>query len=226
MYVELCTWTVGIELLVAVIIAVIFWRASIWYNKDIPSPHKIKADYLKGPATTALTVLGLLVPILVALAAYLYTTESAVKLGSLATTIILYFAVLVLATWQTFALIKKATADETISLDLPQDLRFVTCQGLIYVFLILGLVYFAIFFRIEMKAPNVNRTSPATADTTAYRILRPSVHVSATRSDVYNAWGAPSRQKFSSAEYDTPDAVLELTFDTANRLIAVTERRR
>jgi hypothetical protein len=107
--------------------------ASKYYSKGLDgTTRKLKSDYLKTPTSTALTVLGLLLPILVALTSYLYTARPDMSYGSLLATIILYFAVLLVAIWETFAILKKATDQDIIELQYPNDRRYITGLGLMY----------------------------------------------------------------------------------------------
>jgi hypothetical protein len=220
--------TVAVELTIAAVWTVTLWAASKYYSKALAGKSvKLKSDYLKTPTSNALTVLGLLVPILVALTSYLYSTKPDVDYGSLLTTIILYFGVLIVAIWETFAILKKASQDDTIELTYPQDRRFVTGLGLMYGMLILGLCYFAFFFLFEIKPsqPSPIQTQ-ASAAPAPFLVYRPVLNVDDSRALVLQTWGSPARWKGNDAEYDSLQATVRLTFDDLGKLRQITVTRR
>jgi hypothetical protein len=220
--------TVAVELLIAAVWATTLWLASRYYSKPLKGKTvKLKSDYLKTPTSNALTVLGLVVPLLVALTSYLYASRPDADYGSLLSTIILYFGVLILAIWETFALLKKATPDDTIELLYPDDRRFVTGLGLMYGMLVLGLGYFAFFFLFEIR-PTVQNppTTPQQVQAFPYLVSRPALRVDSARDDVFHAWGAPARVIGSAVEYDLDHAVLRVSFDGVGKVQQLTFTRK
>jgi len=217
-----------VELGVAVAWLAILWFASRHYNpsdsKD-PKARTIKADYFKTPTGNALTILGLLVPFLVALAAYLYSKSPGANYSSLLTTIVLYFGVLIIAIWETFALLKKATDSDSIVLTLPADQRFLTGLHFMYGLLLLGLVYFAIFFLFEFGA---NVTSDERHLALLSRVLlRQEVHVDESREKVVSVWGMPSGENLAKRwiEYRSPNSIIRIEFDADDRVLNIVESR-
>jgi hypothetical protein len=71
---QFMTMRFGIEIAIAIVLAGIVILAVCYYNPQIKE-KTIKVDYFRIPTNNALVVLGLLVPILTALAAYLYTSD-------------------------------------------------------------------------------------------------------------------------------------------------------
>jgi len=221
---QFLTLKVALELLGAAMWGLFIWRASVALNKN-ETKRTLKADYLKTPTGNALTVLGLTVPILVALISYLYTNDPVADYGSLLSTTTLYFFVLLVAIWQTFAIMKKAKESDTIELDYPADRRFITGLGLMYGMLILGLFYFASFFLFEVATPKP-REAVSLPSMAAQPILRAPLHVNISRDDVIRAWGLPARSAANNVEYDTPTAVVKMTFDKTGILQTITETKR
>ena len=218
--------TIAVELSVALGWAIILWLASRYYSKALSGQKvTVKADYLKAPTTTALTVLGLVVPILVALTSYLYVTEPNANYGSLLSTIILYFGVLILAIWETFAILQKATPQDTVDLTYPDDRKFVTALGLMYGMLVLGLLYFAYFFLVEVR-PNAPTAGLARWAGASYFVQRPAIKIDNDRTTVYGSWGTPARGSSQSVEYDTDKGVIAIEFDADGKVRQITERRR
>jgi hypothetical protein len=218
------TWKVGFQLGFAAVWAATIWRVSIYVNKGVES-RKLNADYLKTPTSNVLTVLGLTVPILVALISYLYTSQPKSDYGSLLSTTTLYFVVLLIAIWETFAILKKAGDDDKLTLTYPADRRFVTGLGLMYGMLILGLIYFASFFLFEVSAP-VRTPDTAVAVSANQTLLRRELYVNTTRDEMVRAWGAPARASAGVVEYDSPTSIIKIVFDTGGNIQSISETRR
>lgn len=112
-----------IEMFIALVWAFILWVLTrTYWKKDT----EIQSDYLKVPTNNALIVLGLVIPILVALASYLYTKNPEGAYSSLLATIVLYFLVLLLAIWQTFSIISVASKQDTVKIKIPDDRKIIT----------------------------------------------------------------------------------------------------
>jgi hypothetical protein len=225
------SYTVAVELLIATAWGITLLVVSRHYARPFDGKTlKLKSDYLKTPTSNALTVLGLVVPILVALTSYLYASRPDANYGSLLSTIIVYFCVLIIAIWETFAILKKATEDDTITLTYPDDLRFITGLGLMYGMLILGLCYFGYFFLFEISpaSPKAADTSPSVSRIAAtYFVARPSLPVDGTREDALRSWGTPARVTASSMEYELDNATMQIKFDSSGRIeqMIVTRRK-
>lgn len=215
--------TVAIELSLAATWFVVLCVASRYYSKaQNGKPRSLKADYLKAPTSTALTVLGLLLPILVALTSYLYTTRPTLEYGSLLTTIVLYFVVLLVAIWETFAILKKADDTDIIQLTYPTDRRFITALGLMYGGLLLGLFFFAYFFLFEIRpAPAI--ATPTTAATQL--VQRTPLMLDMARDDVHRLWGIPSRSSNYFDEYDGDKCKFVVVYDHTGKILKLTAQR-
>lgn len=223
--------TVGMELVIALAWGVAIWFASRYYGSFVTKPMKFKADYLKAPTSNALTVLGLVVPILVALTSYLYSNRPTANYGSLLATIVLYFMVLIVAIWETFSLLQKAQTDDTIELIYPQDRVYVTGLGLMYGMLVLGLLFFAYFFLFEIRPAEAVANSAGTLSAlrpmeAVYLVERPLLQVDETKADVLRLWGQPSRASANTAEYDLDRSVLRIAFDKNERIEQLSVVRR
>jgi hypothetical protein len=212
--------TVAVELIIAAVWALTLWLMARYYAKPLDGKSiKLKSDYLKTPTSNALTVLGLVVPILVALTSYLYASRPDANYGSLLTTIILYFGVLVLAIWETFAIIKRAKDDDSLLLSYPDDRRFITGLGLMYGMLILGLCYFAFFFLFEIRPQTTKPiTSEAKPSAATYLVARPPISLDTTRDQLLQSWGSPHASTDNTCEYALNNGVMRVSFDKTGRV--------
>jgi hypothetical protein len=215
--------TVAFEMIIAVVWFFVLCFASKYYSKALNgTTRSLKADYLKTPTATALTVLGLLLPILVALTSYLYATRPSVDYGSLLTTIVLYFIVLIIAIWETFAILKKAGENDVIAIIYPRDRRFITGLGLMYGGLLLGLFYFAYFFLFEIRSASAPSPQPPTAN---QLVRRPALLLEMSRDEVRRAWGTPARSPGNSDEYEGDRCRFVVTYDGSGKIQKLTAER-
>lgn len=146
---ELCFF---IEIGVAVVWAIALWQLVRHYWKE---DVEFKSDYLRVPINNTLVILGLIVPVLVALASYLYINNPKGSYSFLLAAIVLFFSVLIVAIWETFALLSIASKEEIVKIR-KKNLNIIIGMSWMYGVLILGLRYFAIFFLIELKLPLSN----------------------------------------------------------------------
>jgi hypothetical protein len=84
-------------------------------------------------------------------------------------------------------------------------------------------VLFAYFFLIDFPQAHV---AEAPASTVGGRVLlRPSLAVGASRSDVLRLWGAPSSVSGRSLGYSTESSSLVVELDQTDHVSAIIERR-
>src|SRR5438552_592651 len=97
-----------IELGIAVVVWLLaFLAVKLYWKKQ---EYQMKSDYLRVPTNNAMVVLGLLIPILVALASYFYTKAPEASYSSLLSAIVIFFVVLLIAIWETHAILEVASA--------------------------------------------------------------------------------------------------------------------
>ena len=214
-----------IEMLIASAVCLIVYFASRTYNKR--GHREMKVEFFRIPTSNALVVLGLLVPIMVALASYLYVNNPEGKYSSLLATIVVMFLVLVVAIWETFALLKKGGKGDAITITMPADRRFVTGLGLMYGLLLLGLFYFAVFFLFELPRKALNSSQRAFGPA-VYPLLKPNPRIDQTRDQILSVWGQPSGEDQANRIliYESDHSVIRLTFDEKQKLVEINDRRR
>lgn len=226
MWEKFLTVRFAIEIATAIAIAGGIFFAAKYYYRNI-TEREMKADYLRVPTNNALIVLGLLVPVFIGLAAYLYTKVPQGNYSSLLAAIVLLFLVLIVAVWETFAILKKASSKDIIRLNMPNDLRYIRGMGLMYTFLIVGLIYFAIFFLFEIT-PYRKEADVTVSVKPFYRLSKPKANIDNSREEILRIWGEPSSYDTSGTKliYETSQSTLELEFDDEDLLIRIIEKRK
>lgn len=214
--------------LIAIVLvwAVVMSLVTRYLWRNVPT-RPMKADYLRVPTNSALTILGLLTPVLVALAAYLYTNFPQGTYTFLLATITVFFMVLFVAIWETFSILRKATITDTIELTMPEDLRFIVGMGWIYSFLLIALIYFSLFFLFELAPPpSVPPQGVGKGD--SYYLAKPKAHIDQLKADVVKQWGEPTsaNQAGNQIDYDTEQSTVHLQFDATGKLKQIVETRR
>lgn len=176
-----------IEFGVALIWAIILYLLTLKYwTQNI----ELKSDYLKVPTNNTLIVLGLIVPILIALVSYLYTKNPEGTYSSLLATIILFFIVLIIAIWETFAILNIATKEDIVKINIPKNRQIISGMSFMYGFLILGLIYFAIFFLFEIESPPEN-TKSNNQISDFILLEKPHMEINQSREQIIKIWGEP-----------------------------------
>lgn len=198
-----------IEMVVGLLLGVATWAWSLYEYRGSPE-RSVRTTYFTTPANSALSTVGIIIPALAGLFTFLYSTSPGHSYSSLLAAIAFFFMVLLLAVWLTFSLMKKAKADENITLRFPKDRRFITSIGLMQVFLLISLLYLAIFLLVELPVPA--RKAPGTA-----LLAKSMVKVGQTRSEVEHLWGTPSSSS-SITEYKNDRSTFRLFFDASGRL--------
>jgi hypothetical protein len=219
------TPTFAVEFLV---IIVVWWGVYLLVKKWWTAPtYTVKSDYLRVPTNNALVVLGLLLPILTALAAYLYMNAPQSSYSSLLASIVVMFLVLVVAMWETHSLIGMGGTDDTIVININHDRNLVVGLGLIFALLLLGLLYFAIFFLFELTPLPGPAAKPGDDGRTAYFLSVRKAYLDQTREQVIQSWGKPNSTNADNTkfEYFFDGSTIHLHFDANGRLQAINETR-
>lgn len=209
-----------IEIFLAFFWVIISW---IFTKKYWKQEIEIKSDYLKVPINNSLIVLGLIIPILVALVSYLYIKNPEGTYSSLLATIILYFFVLLIAIWQTFSIISVASKDDTIKIEIPKDRKIITSMAWMYGLLILGLLYFAIFFLFEIEfLPKKVEIEEQISD--FILLEKPQIKINQSKDQIIEIWGEPISYldiEQKRLKYKSKDSVIYLDFDNKEILYKI-----
>jgi hypothetical protein len=141
-------------------------------------------------------------------------------LGSIA----VFAVALIVAIWETFCLLNKATADDNIKLSWSNDRAIVTGMGILYTSLILGVVYLALFFLRDLSIAPAAQAQIASS--TGIALTKPLPQIGQTKSDVLSALGAPSKSvSADTIEYQGSGVDLELQFDSTGALQKIIQQR-
>jgi hypothetical protein len=196
------------------------------YSHRDRTKRVMKSEFLRVPANNTFTVIGLLLPILAALSAYLYTTKPAGDYTRLVTVIAVLLAALMIAIWETFALLKKATTGDEITLEIPGDLRFITGLGILYAYLLMALILLVWFFLFDLPGSSVPTRN--LAGTAQYYIGKPGLRIGDSAGQIEKVWGAPVERRPAQRllRYDAPESIIELTFDGQGTLERIVQTRR
>ncbi len=216
-----------VELIIIIVWGIIIYLGVRYYNSD-KKTKDIRADFIRVPTNNTLVVIGILVPIFVALAAYLYTKNPQGSYASLLASITLMFFILILAIWQTYAILKKATTQDYIQLEMPEDRRYITCMGLMYGYLILGLIYFAYFFLVELTPPPSTTLSTSVAiQSNVFYIGKPRINLDQSRDELIKSWGTPKTQNSQNTEltYESSKSKIRFVIDNKGNVIEIHETK-
>jgi len=224
MWQKFLTWTFLIEASIILIVWVLVFLIVKKYW--IGPKYTLKSDYLRVPTNNALIVLGLLVPILTGLAAYLYTNAPEASYSSLLASILVMFIVLIVAVWETHSLIQVGRNDDVIEIDIPAHRSLMVGLGLIFALLILGLIYFAIFFLVELSPAKIKVSTGGDSNST-FVLTKRRVQINQTRDQILQEWGKPDKANSSNTEfeYTSDQSTVRLQFDEGGKLQSVSETR-
>ncbi len=214
-----------IEMSGAAAVCLIVYFASRAYNKTGRTVKTV--DYFRVPTSNALVILGLLLPSLVAVASYLYINNPEGRYSSLLATIVVLFLVLIVAIWETFALLKKGDSANQITIDLPEDRRYVTALGLMYGLLLLGLFYVAVFFLFELPQKRIGSAQQPISPS-GYQLMKPIPRIDQTKDQILSMWGPPTSEDVAGRIliYESDHSVVRLTFDANQKLVEINDRRK
>lgn len=216
-----------VEIAIAVAIGLVIYCATCCiYPSNVNKNITKKADGFRIPINNTLVILGLLVPVLMTSAAYFYLKYPTTKIESLLATITLMFIILCLAIFLNFSLLQKTDDNDKITLKMPNDRYFMFIKGLLYSYLVLGLLYFAIFFLFEIKPPLAKETIEKADHKGCYFLEKSKLNLYQSKDDVLKIWGEPSSDKDNKLTYVLEYSVLVLTFDENQYLVEINEKRR
>lgn len=159
------------------------------------SDAKFSVDLFKMPTSFSMQALGIVVPILIALASYIYLNSPEQTFQFLLASISIYSFVFVLATWSSFTLpnVSVDIADNTIKLEAGKSnhMALIHVRGLMYILLLYGFILLMLFFLQELKSKPNRQVDPLTIEHSAALLKRPLVSIGYTKNKVIESWGAP-----------------------------------
>jgi len=209
---------------VAIAIWIFAFLAVRYYAKK--QQYEVKSDYLRVPTNNAMVVLGLLIPILVALASYFYVKEPEATYSSLLAAIVVFFIVLIVAIWETHSILQAATNTDSVTIKIPADRSLLVGLAVIYSYLVLGLLYFSVFFLFELspvKATNRNSELPQAS----FKLVKRRPYINQSRDEILQSWGAPTNADpdKKKLDYQSDQSSLRLVFDDEGKLQEIIEMR-
>jgi hypothetical protein len=213
----------GILVIITLVAWLVIYFSARQYWKSVPE-RTIKSDYVKVPINNTLMVMGIVCPLLIALASYLYVNLPAADYSFVLASIAVFTVTLIVAIWETFCLLNKATADDNIKLSWANDSSILTGMGILYSSLIVGVIYLILFFLLDL--PIAPAAQPQATANTGVALTKPRPQIGQSRSDILLALGAPSKPGSpDTLEYQGTAVDLELQFDSAGTLKKIIEQR-
>lgn len=213
----------GILLIITLVVWAIISFAARAYWKDVPE-KSLKSDYLKVPINNTLSVMGIVCPLLIAVAAYLYVNLPTSDFSYILASIADFTAALIIAIWETFSLLGKATTDDNIKLSWANDSAIIRCMGILYSSLILGVVYLVLFFLLDLSI--LPPAQPQSSATNGIALTKPLPRIGQSKSDIVSALGAPTKTiSPDTLVYEGSGVDLQLQFDNTGALQKITEQR-
>jgi hypothetical protein len=211
------------EFVVAFLLVVAIYFGTRYYYKT--QTVSLQADALRKPVEHTFSVVGLLLPVLVAVTSYLFSKNPSGSYPSLLATLAILFLIVPIAIWHTFALVSKTNAQGVVALTFPNDTRFIAAIGMIYVLLFCALGTVAVFLITELQPVPEKQLS---AGSGIILLQKPAIRINQSREDVLVVWGVPVSidSLTSSAIYETDNSTIKLQFDSTNRLQSFTQIRR
>ena len=212
----------GILVVIMIVTWLVTYLVTRYYWNTAPE-QTLKSDFLKVPINNTLTVMGVVCPLLIALASYLYVNMPVSDYSYVLGSITIFTVTLIVSIWETFCLLNKARADDTIKLLWANDSAILTGMGILYSSLILGVVYLILFFLFDL--PIAPAAQPPIASNIGIALTKPLPQIGQSKADIESALGTPNKSGPDTIEYQGSGVDLELQFDSAGTLQRIIERR-
>jgi hypothetical protein len=217
----------------AILLALVMYVAARFFNPEFnddgtAKQKTMKVDYFRIPTANVLVILGLLVPVLSGLASYLYVNHPGGSYASLLASIAVMFFVLAVAIWESFAFLKIAEANDTVTIRIPQERKYIVGMGLMYSHLLLGVAYFCAFFLFELVPTPAPKAAAGPSGTSTYFLLRPKAYINQPKDELIKTWGPPKSEdtRLRKLYYEFEGSMLEVTYDDSQKLTEILDRRR
>lgn len=216
---QLLTKSFWIPLAIGLLVALVFSLAAKHYNRS--GELKVAAASFREPIGHMMSALGVLVPLLIGAIAYLFDKGAVASVGLLLSAACLLFIAFGVASWLIFALPSRSAHDDSVTLTYPQDWPYKAASGLVYIGLLTGFIYVAIYFLVFFRAPE--RSAPV--NSAPVLVQRAAPRVGQTRSEVRSQLGEAEQitDGGSTWHYRTDRSRLVITFDARDLVMRITE---
>ncbi len=166
--------------------------------------------------TTALTLLGLLLPSSAAALLYVIHLGRVADSGLLVAALTLYPAILVFAVWALAGSMRYAGTDDKLQFSAEVAWAYVGAYAAIYILLISAVVLTAIFF--VFRSDMLVSTPTLTVSQTTVTLSRPPIRVGDTRGAVVELWGKPESLSVNPSRlyYSRGDTVITILIDAGD----------
>ena len=225
---QFLNWEYGIALSITIAFILVFYFATKHYWKS-KTDVEIHADFIRNPMSISLTILGMLIPLLAALTAYLLSVNPNGNFSLLLASITILLITLLSAIWLTFSLLKLGSKDNVIKLTFPSDIAFIQLSGIVYGLLILGIFSIVVFFlfRFEYKPINPVITAIGIPSNSIY-LEKPMIQISQKKLDLIQLWGMPSGEDKSTNTftYNTNNSEIKILLNSTDDINEITIRRK
>jgi len=130
------------------------------------------------------------------------------------------------AFWLTFALLRKGSGKEIVTIEIPKDIHYIAAMGMMYALMLMGLFYGTAYFLFEL--PSATKQSTAVTLSPSVVLNKPPLKMDLSRGDVERLWGEPSTYDSLSRrfEYDSQGSKIYLEFDRDWKLAKIQEIRK
>lgn len=214
-----------ISLAIALLLLVGISKGSKCYYKD-KETRKISLLYITEPTSNSLAIVAILIPILTATAAYLFTNNPTGNFSFLWLSILLLIIALITSLWVSFSLLSIASENEVVKFSFPQDISYIQGMGITYFALLLAIMFLILFFLFDFSIAYSNYS--VDQEINQINLIHPPVKINETKNSVQNTWGSPIEINIDEHlwRYESLDSIYLLKFDNNGRLSCITQKRR
>ncbi|KKO44723.1 hypothetical protein WG68_14360 [Arsukibacterium ikkense] len=218
-----------IPISVAIILAVlIFFCTRYFYNKDGAgeTEHDFDRDLFKLPTNFSIQVLGIVVPILAVFTSYLVTKVPTADIDFLLAAIAIYFAVIVIATWQAFSIASTKVTNDKLMLSWHKNSSLIAANAIMYGLIAAGFACLLLFFLLELNPRAFSKKESIALETVV--LLRAPISLGMRDTEVIQLWGLPSDQdaETNTWNYNSDNAHILVFFNSAGTVIKIINEQR
>lgn len=199
------------------------------WRKDTRA-KKLRADAFSGPATAAITVSGIVLPLIAALIAYSHGTlqQPAQELAPLVVSMVFFTLSVLVGLWVCFGLATIVEVDGTFPVTADLNTYYPATLVSQFLYLFSGVILLVIYsFTNLFEGPSA--ATPLQKGASTVSIVKPSISTGMSGADVTTLWGRPEKMGAimpgtSHWEYRSPQAVYLLVLKD-NQVVEVVERK-
>lgn len=184
---------IGLYILILIILIISVTQLTKYYHKEIKE-RKFNANYFRIPIYHSIIILSFLLPLIISITAYLVANFPDSEVSSLLTSILILFVSLVVAIWQSFAILKVANSEnDLITLKIPDDLRFISAIGIIYITMIFGFLLLSKFFLFDFRIHQPQKSSHSITQSNGGTYIRKHYfEIGLKEEEIKKIWGSPT----------------------------------